>query len=68
MSGNQEQHFILAVWLMLFFFTVATLEQVAYALRWTPILVGGNETQTAHVLFSRIAVGMMRGMAPDGKP
>ena len=56
---------MLSVWLMLFFFLVATLEQLAYAMHWTPFLVGGNEAQQAYVLFSGIAVGMMRGMAPD---
>jgi len=46
---------MLSVWLMLFFFLVATLEQLAYAMHWTPFLVGGNEAQQAYVLFSACA-------------
>jgi hypothetical protein len=65
MGGTQQEHFLLSVYLMLFFFSVSTLEQLAYALHWTAVVVGGDGAQAAYLLFSGVAVGMMRGMAPD---
>jgi len=65
MVGTQQQHFVISIFLMLFFFLVSTAEQLLFALGMTKTLVGGDTAQTAYLLFSGVAVGMMRGMAPD---
>lgn len=65
MTGTQQQHFLIASGLMLFFFVVSQIEQYLFAAHLTSVLVGGDTAQNAYVLFSGIAVGMMRGMQPD---
>ena len=65
MNGSQQQHFLISIALMLFFFVVSQVEQYLFAIHATSILIGGDSAQAAYLLFSGIAVGMMRGMAPD---
>jgi len=63
--GTQNDHFLAAIALMLFFFLVSTAEQLLFALHITASLVGNGDAANAYILFSGIAVGMMRGMQPD---
>lgn len=65
MIGSQQQHFLMSVALMLFFFIVATVEQLLFALHVTGTLVGAGEADRMYVLFGGIVMGMMRGMWPD---
>jgi hypothetical protein len=67
MGGSQQQHFLMCVFLMLLFFAVSQVEQFLYAMKITSILVGGDDAHTAYLLFSGIAVGILRGMFPDSK-
>jgi hypothetical protein len=65
MQGTQQQHFLLCIRLMLFFFVVSQIEQAAFALHWTATLIGNGSVDKTFELFLGIAIGIFRGMTPD---
>jgi hypothetical protein len=68
LAGSQQQHFLISIGLMLFFFCISQIEAYIFAVGVTHVLVGGDVAQTAYLLFSGVAVGMLRGMVPDSPP
>ena len=68
MPGSQEQHFRVAVGLMLFFFVMAFVSESLVAFHLVAIDIMGESSKQAYLLFSGIALGMMRGMPADNPP
>ena len=68
MSGSQESHFKVAVLLMLFFFAMAYISEALLAFKLVSADIMGETSKNAYVLFSGIAIGMLRGMQPDQPP
>lgn len=67
MNDLTEKHFVMMLYLMLVFFCVDMGLEILAGLK---ILSAPNAITTAHdsfIAFFGIAVGMFRGMAPQGK-
>jgi hypothetical protein len=67
-TGSQENHFKVAVVLMLFFFAMAYISEALLAFHLVQVDIMAETSKNGYVLFSGIALGMLRGMQPDTPP
>jgi hypothetical protein len=67
-TGSQENHFKVAVLLMLFFFVMAYTSEALLAFKLVSVDILGETSKNGYLLFSGIAIGMLRGMQPDQAP
>ncbi len=65
MKQTQQAHFLLMIYLMLFFFLVDLGTQTLYAFHLTAAQIGGTLAHDAYLAFFGIALGIFRGMTPD---
>jgi hypothetical protein len=65
-DGTQEQHFVVCLYLMLLFFFVDMGTSALVALHITTMQIGGGEAHDAYIAFFGIALGIFRGMTPQG--
>ena len=67
MNASMESHFQIAVYLMLVFFVVDLASDLLQALHIVPIKIGGSTARDGFMQFFGLAMGIGRGMLPDGK-
>lgn len=70
-SGSMEQHFLLCVYLMVFFFCVDLATDALLAFGMTTTKIGGTRSADTFLALFGVALGIFRGMnadAPAGEP
>lgn len=65
-NPSAEQHFLICLYLMLLFFFVDLGTSALLALHITEVQIGGGESHDAYIAFFGIALGIFRGMTPQG--
>lgn len=65
-DATMETHFKVCLYLMLLFFFVDLGTSALLALHITEVQIGGGESHDAYIAFFGIALGIFRGMTPQG--
>jgi hypothetical protein len=63
-DSTVEAHFMICLYLMIFFFLVDLGTSALVALHITMVQIGGGEAHDAYIAFFGIALGIFRGMTP----
>ena len=67
-SGSMEQHFLLSIYLMLFFFLADYATDALVAFKLTTVKIGSTLARDSFLAFFGVAIGIFRGMGEGGKP
>lgn len=67
-SGSMEQHFLLCIYLMIFFFIADIATDALLAFKLTTTKIGGTRAADTFMALFGVALGIFRGMNADNKP